>query len=282
MNETFLVLQKPSCARAHSVETMEIERLYAALSFDDLCSEYFSATKMRVLLDFLKQKDIPSTFFVIPNFRSHSLTNELRKSLKEIVASGHEVGLHGYTHTLWKGFKGEFGYLSPYEFGYLLSFPLPKYQKQMELIRMGRRYLRECLDIQPTGFRAPGYRHNLSTLRALANQGFRYDSSKTVFKPAYLSRFRFRTRNKPKPAEIEGLTEIPVVGDYVYNLKKVGFVNTLRQALNDFEWVRALDGVFVVNSHIHYLTEAGMSLLNHLVEKIVERTEFLRLRDLAF
>ena len=256
--------------------------MYTALSFDDVCSEYFSATRIRVLLDFLKQRNIPSTFFVIPSFRSRTLTDELKKSLKEIIASGHEVGLHGYTHTLWKGFKGEFGYLSPYEFGYSFSFPLPKYQKQMELIKMGRRYLRESLDIQPIGFRAPGYRHNVSTLRALANQGFRYDSSKTIFKPAYLSRFRFRTRNKPKPIKIEGLTEIPVVGDYVYNLKRVGFVNTLRQALNDFEWVRALDGVFVVNTHIQYLTRTGMNLLDHLVKKIVDKTEFLRLGDLAF
>jgi len=210
------------------------------------------------------------------------LTDESKKSLKEIIASGHEVGLHGYTHTLWKGIKGEFGYLSPYEFGYSLSFPLPAYQKQVDLIKMGRKYLRESLDIEPLGFRAPGYRHNVLTLRALANQGFRYDSSKTIFKPAYLSRFRFRTRNKPRPIEIEGLTEIPVVGDYVYNLKKVGFINTLKQALNNFEWIRAKDGVFVVNTHIQHLNRTEMSLLDHLVKKIVDKTEFLRLGDLAF
>jgi peptidoglycan/xylan/chitin deacetylase (PgdA/CDA1 family) len=212
---------------------------------------------------------ITSTLFVIPNDHGISAFNkEFIRLLKLAIDLNHEIGLHGYAHT-----KNEFGYLLP--------FPLPTYGRQKELLKKGKDYLREQIGESPVGFRAPGYRHSTTTLKALVSLGFAYDSSETVFKPAYGIRFRIKTFVDPKIYRIKGLTEIPVTGDYIYNLKKFRFSAVLKRAINDFDWVKNFNGVFVLNNHVQCLNRMGFNFLEEMIKRITGKTNFVKLVDLT-
>ena len=80
---------------------------------------------------------------------------------------------------------------------------------------------------------------------------------------------------------MQGLREIPVTADYTYTLKRSGFSNALRRALSDFEWVKHLDGAFVLNNHVECLNKIGFSFLDELVKKLVGKSNFVRLIDLV-
>ena len=61
-----------------------------AITFDDGPSTYTAE-----LLNFLREADIPATFFMVGN-RLKSYSN----TLSQMVADGHEIGYHSYAHTL--------------------------------------------------------------------------------------------------------------------------------------------------------------------------------------
>jgi len=183
--------------------------------------------------------------------------------------SGHEIGLHGYDHA-----KNEFGFLVP--------VPLPSLEAQCELLRKGRECLRNEIGESPIGFRAPNYRHSWVTLQALRSLGFKYDSSKTVFKPTGGMRFRVRTGISPKPKRIGGtLFEIPVTGDYTNGLDPSCFSLRLARAKADFEWVKKLNGVFVLNCHPQVSGTLAIDFLRRLINELQKDTEFVRLSDLT-
>lgn len=97
--------------------------------------------------------------------------------------------------------------------------------------------MKNILGVKPLGFRAPYYLHNKVTLKALSSLGFNYDSSITIFKPTHSPRLRMKWLHDCKPCVKEGVVEIPVSGDYTYNLKNNNFYEYFRIAIRDFEWV---------------------------------------------
>ena len=246
-----------------------------ALTFDDISPAYVSVQKLEQLIDFLNKINITTTLFVIPNSHGiYPLDEEYVNTLKFAKDSEHEIALHGYKHGRMLNLGG---IALKNEFGSLLPIPWPSYEKQKDLIKRGMKCLREKLGEYPVGFRAPSYLHNRKTLRVLKELGFNYDSSKTVFKPAHNCRFRIKTFHAPRPVTIEDITEIPITGDYTYDLNNY---NTLERAVNDFRWVRRLNGVFVVNTHIRNLY-LELDFLRILIKKLAPNTNFLRLKDLA-
>jgi predicted deacetylase len=252
--------------------------LYAALSVDDVSPVFCSVAKLKTITDFLRQVNVPATFFVIPNYHnSFPLTQEMRECLRVVVDSGHEVGLHGYSHMLK-------------EFGHYLPFPFPTYGRQQALLKKGKESLADSVGVDPLGFRAPNYRHNSSTLKALEDLDFRYDSSRTLFKPLRANRFRIRVFSNPRPTLVRRLVEIPVTGDYTWDLKarqqrarRYGsvFLQAYRKALTDLQLIRNVDGAFVINAHVQHLDWLGINLLGKLVTDLSRTSKFLRLRDLA-
>lgn len=70
------------------VSRVETEEKLVALTFDDAPTEHSDA-----VLDLLAEKNVPATFYAIgKNIEKHP------EAAKNIVAAGHELGNHSYTH----------------------------------------------------------------------------------------------------------------------------------------------------------------------------------------
>ena len=188
--------------------------------------------------------------------------------LRKASAEGHEIAVHGCHHA-----KNEFGFTIP--------IPLPRLDHQKALLREGLDSFLHFLGEKPTGFRAPGYKHSMVTFRALADLGFRYDSSRTVFKPASTSRFRIKTRTNPILGRVGSIYEIPVTGDYAFNLCPSNFERCLKSAIEDFDWTQRIGGIFVVTHHINRSTLLGLKLLFSLIRELRSKTDFLTLNELT-
>ncbi len=238
----------------------------SALTFDDVNPSFLAYSDLKRLLGFLDKEKISATLFVIPE----GLTDgpvDYAKLVQQAHESGHEVALHGYGHTR-------------NEFGYILPLPWPSYDKQRELLAKGKNELTRFLGEEPLGFRAPNYKHSRITLRVLNDLGFKYDSSKTVFKPTHGLRYRVKTGTPPKVMNINGIVEIPVTADYTLSTATIGLDGRLQLARKDFDWAGQVGGTFVVNNHIDIAKGFVFEFLHSLINDIRDDTEFVRLKDL--
>ena len=95
-----------------------------------------------------------ATWFVVGRDAEHAPN---ARALRELVAAGHELGNHSYTH--------------PYELARLAA------DRTFAEVADCDRILRALADKPVHGFRAPGYDVSPAMLDALARLGYRYDSS---------------------------------------------------------------------------------------------------------
>ena len=246
-----------------------VVNLISSLTFDDISPAYMTSSELKRLIEFLNELEVKCTFFVVPGSLEGK---EFISCLKTAVTCGHELALHGYLHI-----KNEFGGFYPIP----LSLPIPAFEKQRELLEKGNEKMLALTGINPLGFRAPYYLYNDVTLRALSNSGFLYDSSSTLFKPAHGLRLRIRWLRRFKPFVTNGVVEIPVSGDYTYNLESNDFSFCFGRALKDFELVESHEGVFVLNNHPQRLDKRGYLFLRKLLKKLSKRTDFYRLCDVT-
>jgi peptidoglycan/xylan/chitin deacetylase (PgdA/CDA1 family) len=110
---------------------------------------YGAKVAVPLVLDVLERHGVRATFF-IPG-RVAELHSE---RVKEIVAAGHEIGHHGYTHT------------SPTK--------LSRQEEEAELVR-GKEIL-ESFGVEVTGYRSPSWDISAHTISLLSAHGFRYSS----------------------------------------------------------------------------------------------------------
>ena len=244
--------------------------MITSITFDDISPAYLSTSKFNWLVSILNQIDIPCTFFVVAD--CSSFKSEFASCLKSALNKGHELSLHGYRHV-----KNEFGYFHLFP---IPLIPLPAFNEQKDRIEEAMKVFVRLTGVRPLGFRAPFYLHSNITMKVLSNLRFKYDSSKTVFKPTHGTRFRVRWSRHCKPHRVQGIIEIPVTGDYTYNLKGANLYDSLKGALRDFEWANSRDGVFVMTLHADRLEKPLLRLfLQTLVDKLRGKTDFVRLVD---
>jgi peptidoglycan/xylan/chitin deacetylase (PgdA/CDA1 family) len=111
---------------------------------------YGAKVAVPLLLDLLARHDLRQTFFV-----PGRVAERYPERVKQILAAGHEVGHHGYTHT------------SP--------ATLARQAEESELVR--------ALDVlrglgaDPVGYRSPSWEFSRSTIGLLREHGFRYSSN---------------------------------------------------------------------------------------------------------
>lgn len=118
--------------------------------------------------EILARHDIPATFFVVAEDLDVSARGaEARASralLADLVAAGHELGNHSYSH--------------PYNLARLSA------ERIAEELGRAHELVGEVAGGAPAGFRAPGYDVSAEIFDELGNLGYKYDSS--VFPaPAY-------------------------------------------------------------------------------------------------
>jgi predicted deacetylase len=246
------------------------------LSFDDISPSYLTSEKLTEVIRFVNELGIPCTLFVVPDSKPCQGSSDFTLELTRAIDFGHELSLHGYTHN-----RNEFGISYPPPHFASLPIPFPSLQKQEQLLKEGREKLLKLTGVRIEGFRAPGYLYNSNTLRALANLGFRYDSSATFFKTAHCSRFRVQWLHDSNPFISKGIVEIPVTGDYTYNLDTMKPLSVLRTAIRDFGLARSSEGVFVLNNHPAKFQEREYRFLKTLIRKIHGEVTFRTLVDIA-
>jgi predicted deacetylase len=247
------------------------------MTFDDISPVYLSTSHFESVLKALNEMGIPCTFFVVPGEDSRRFFDtDFKSCLRTAINSGHELSLHGCNHV-----KNEFGYLSVRSSSIPLSnIPLPLYNNQKKKLELATKNFIHITSMRPLGFRAPKYLYNNQTLIALSNLGFKYDSSKTVFKPTHGAHLRLRWLRNCKPRWSHGLIEIPVTGDYTFGLSKVSFLDSLNREIRDFEWAKSHNGVFVINNHPYSSDENLLiKFLRATVAALGPKTEFVRLVD---
>ena len=116
-------------------------------------------------LDLFARCNVTGTFFVVAQDLAHP---EVRAVLAECVAAGHEIASHSLTHP------------------YTLS-RLPDAAMAAELSN-ARKQLQDATGQSVSGFRAPGYVLSDALLRAIADAGHTYDSSRFPCPPYQLAK----------------------------------------------------------------------------------------------
>jgi peptidoglycan/xylan/chitin deacetylase (PgdA/CDA1 family) len=111
---------------------------------------YGAKVAVPLILELLVRHEIISTFFV-PGIVAETYPERV----EAIVAAGHELGVHGYTHT------------SPTE--------LTREQEEQELARA--RTILEGFGVEVSGYRSPSWDFSANTLALLAKHSFRYSSN---------------------------------------------------------------------------------------------------------
>lgn len=122
----------------------------------------FGATAVPRLLHLLKQRDLPSTWF-IPGHTADTYPDLCR----EIAHAGHEVGIHGYAHE-------NPSTLSP--------------EQERAVCHRSYEILTRLTGEEPVGNRTPGWDSTAHTVSILRELGIVYDSSlmTTDYRPFYV------------------------------------------------------------------------------------------------
>ena len=103
------------------------------------------------VLKTLRDHEIPSTFFV-PGMVAENHPEAIEKIMKD----GHEIALHGYSHT---------------------PMHLLTAEQQEEEMEKGKEALKQLTGVTPAGFRAPEGELTAVTMDLMAKAGFLYSSS---------------------------------------------------------------------------------------------------------
>ena len=119
-------------------------------------------------LDLFARCDVPATFFVVAQDLAQP---DVRAVLADCVAAGHEIASHSLTH--------------PYNLS-----RMPAAQMAYELTT-ARKQLQDATGQAVSGFRAPGYVLSDTLLRAVADAGHTYDSSRFPCPPYQLAKAAF-------------------------------------------------------------------------------------------
>jgi peptidoglycan/xylan/chitin deacetylase (PgdA/CDA1 family) len=189
---------------------------------------YGAKVAVPLILELLDRHGLKATFFV-PGRVGERHPGRVR----EIVAAGHEVGLHGYTHT------------SPAN--------LSRDAEEAELVKA--RGILDALGAQPVGYRSPSWEFSKHTVELLAEHGLTYSSN-------------FMDDIRPYRHAGSGLVELPVQwilddaphfwfsgADWTKKISTTAEVEAIWR--EEFEGIRRLDGSFVLTMHPQIIGRPG-------------------------
>ncbi len=183
---------------------------------------YGAKVAVPLILELLERQGLRATFFV-----PGRVAERHPQRVREMVAAGHEVGHHGYTHTSPTALSPE--------------------AEEEELVR-GLGILRG-LGAQPVGYRSPSWELSPHTTGLLRKHGFRYSSN-------------FMDDVRPYRHEGSGLVELPVQwvlddaahfwfsGSGMDWLRTISAPSQVREIWwSELDGIVALGGCFVLTMH---------------------------------
>jgi peptidoglycan-N-acetylglucosamine deacetylase len=206
---------------------------------------YGAKVAVPLILELLERHGLPATFFV-PGRVGERHPGRVR----DIVAAGHEVGLHGYTHR------------SP--------ATLPREEEEAELVRA--RAILEDLGAQPVGYRSPSWEFSAHTIGLLDEHGLRYSSN-------------FMDDIRPYRHDGTGIVELPVQwilddaahfwfsgADWARKIATTADVEAIWR--EEFEGIRALGGSFVLTMHPQIIGRPGrLAFLDRFIGWVTEHED---------
>jgi len=219
----------------------------------------FCAVGAGRILDLAKKYQLPTTWF-IPGTVIHTYP----EVCKRVVAEGHEVGHHGWTHDL--------------------PASMTRDEEEQQLIR-GNEAIRKLTGVHARGYRSPAWDLSPHTIELLLKHGFTYESSMMGddYTPYYARQGDVIHKNEPMEfGKTTSLVEMPIswsLDDYPH----FEFVRTAQTILpglqnargvlenwfddylylkNNFEW-----GVITYTCHPYVIGRGHrMMMLERLVE----------------
>jgi hypothetical protein len=133
-----------------------------------------------MVLDFLERLSLQITFFVVG---SDTERPESQASLRAIVARGHEVGNHSFSHEPWLHLSSR----------WTLTGEVARAEDAIA----------EVCGQRPTGFRGPGFSWSRDLVEVLMERGYAYDASSLPTFLAPLARLYFLAGSRMEAEELE-------------------------------------------------------------------------------
>jgi len=127
-----------------------MEHLHPGIPYWTTQGEYGPKVGIYRILKLLDKENIKATFCVVGK-----VAEKYPQSVEEIVQKGHEVAVHGYTHTAYN--------------------QLSLKQEKTEIIKT-RKILSEFTETPPIGHRTPRWMPSKNTLKILKEEGFLWSS----------------------------------------------------------------------------------------------------------
>lgn len=168
---------------------------------------------IRLMMDIADRHGLKLTFYVETLCADFFGEQAVAEVCREIAGRGHDVQLH--LHPAWQNF----GAPNPLEKPFPDNMSSYNVQQQASLLRRGRAFLSGLGLPEPRAFRAGNYAGGLTTLQALAQEGFAADSS---YNPSYTrGDWGALPQGLNDAAALEGVLEFPVT-NYVERLPLAG------------------------------------------------------------
>ena len=269
---------------------------FFCFTVDDVCYEGYSSEKhLENIIEFCDEKNIKSTFFVVPlaNEKPLSSRRSYINILKAAIKEGHEVAQHGLRHDRFEvGIPPEMVMSLPHE------GPAREYLKNnreeiekshtVDAIRKtlteGRKMLEDALQMEIKGFRAPALQSCDNLFHALDAEKYLYDSSTFLQKAAWdlLNGKecvpRPINREKYDNFQYNGkLKEVPLTAEYTWYLKQKDFDVSLSLAIHDFNACMEAQIPFVPICHVSPVQEGdddlGFDFYNKLIDHAVRYSQ---------
>jgi peptidoglycan/xylan/chitin deacetylase (PgdA/CDA1 family) len=186
----------------------------------------------------LQEYGAHATFFVIPSLDGewdHITDNDdIIDVLNQLVDKGHEVALHGYSHSPSQELRGK------------------DKQEQTELIRSGKRMLTDA--IGPVyGFRPPSFWDNTDTQEVLEELGFEYNAGASLFN---VYPYHPKDLFNPFFGDVIDIIEVPCFPiDYLSHITSVSYSEQLYKLEARFEGCYRKGTPFVLFTHVPSLME---------------------------
>ena len=175
------------------------KKFYFGMSVDDVALDGWSKPEnFRRLIDFFNKENLPATFFVVPVDEAtdrpfYTLSAEYVPAIQKAQKEGHCFAQHGIRHN-----RFEFG-IPP---AMILDLPheaenkryASEHREALEhehslancraRLKQGRDILENALGFRIEGFRAPALQESPGMFAAIAEEGYKFDSSPVCRRPA--------------------------------------------------------------------------------------------------
>ncbi len=265
-----------------------MRKFFFAMTVDDVAlANWCKAENFCKLIDFFDSEGIPATFFVVPVDEESNLPfNQLPDGYAEIIGAaqrrGHVFAQHGLSHNRFElGIPPEMILDLPHEaenkrFARENAEALAREHSTENCrakLRQGREILEKALGFPIKGFRAPALQESPGMFKALAEEGYLFDSSSCLQETGWdyiLDRMDVpareitRERWQQMRAKSHGLM-LPLTCDYTWYLTEKKYAAAMRLAEHDFRQCLEADIPFVTVCHVDPVFEGeGIRFLREL------------------